>query len=243
MKKLISAILVFMVLTGCSSGTDVQESERISRISSAPIDPEILGRWENESNGYYFDEDRKVSLIMNFSAMGNYFTSDGDFQMAGGLMTKEQNIAYDGTNLNIICDFYDETDNTTYSQFILCMERTDEPDTENYDGTYKVLSGACVQAVSDIIGMSIEDIIDNITLEAEVRGESFVITAKDYCDYETNENSLELFSQYMNYIDESATSVKYDYKIEKDTLTLNYADSENTTEEIYKRVEETYTED
>lgn len=243
MKKLISIMLVFMALTGCSSGTNVQESSKVSRISSSPIDPEILGRWENESNGYYFSENRKVSLIMDFSYMGNYFTPEGDFQMAGGLMKKDQNIAYDGENLNVIYDFFDETDNATYSQFLLCMKRTDEPNTESYDGTYTVLSGACIQAVSDIIGMSIEDIINNITLKAEIRGDSFVITAQDYCDYETNENCLELFSEHMNYIDESATSVKYNYKIEDDSLTLNYIGSDDSPAEIYKRVEETRTEE
>ncbi len=238
MKKLISVMLVFMILTGCTSMTDNQ-SKKISRVSSSPIDPEILGKWENESNGYYFSENRKVSLIMDFSAMGNYFTSEGDFQMAGGLMKKGQNIMYDGENLNVIYDYFDETDNASYSQFLLCMERTDEPNTESYDGSYTLLSGICFQIISDMIGMSIEDIINNVNVEAEIKGESFIITVNDYCDYETNGNTLELFSEYMNYIDETATSVKYDYKIEDNSLTLNYIGTEENATEVYKKVEET----
>lgn len=238
MKKLISVMLVFMILTGCTSMTDNQ-SKKISRVSSSPIDPEILGKWENESNGYYFSENRKVSLIMDFSAMGNYFTPEGDFQMAGGLMKKGQNIMYDGENLNVIYDYFDETDNASYSQFLLCMKRTDEPNTESYDGSYTLLSGICFQIISDMIGMSIEDIINNVNVEAEIRGESFIITVNDYCDYETNGNTLELFSEYMNYIDETATSVKYDYKIEDNSLTLNYIGTEENATEVYKKVEET----
>ncbi|MDE5936610.1 MAG: hypothetical protein K2G83_04305 [Ruminococcus sp.] len=65
------------------------------------------------------------------------------------------------------------------------------------------------------------------------------VLLNDYCDYETNDNTLELFSEHMNYIDETATSVKYDYKIEDNSLTLNYIGAEDNTTEVYKKAEET----
>ena len=38
-----------------------------------------------------------------------------------------------------------------------------------------------------------------------------------------------MFSENMNYVDETATSVKYSYKIDGDTLTLTYIDDSTDT--------------
>ncbi|MCM1132582.1 MAG: hypothetical protein NC340_03830 [Ruminococcus flavefaciens] len=244
MKKLISLMLVFSglsmsLLTGCSGESAPESSEEVSRqirVSSTEIDPEIIGSWKNDYNGYIFDADHKVSLIMDFSAMGNYFTSDGDFQMAGGIMTKDENITYDGTNLIIDREYIDEDDNLPYYQILLSMTRTDEANPDSYDGTYVISTGACIITIANMVGMTFEE-MDNFTIEAEVKGDSFIITVKDYCDYETNSGTLELFSQYMNYNDESATSVPYSYKIEGDTLTLDFTAEDEVLSEVYQRVE------
>lgn len=245
MKKLISLLLIFSgltaIFTGCADeASSVSESsgeiQRASRVSSSPIDPKIIGRWENESIGYIFDEDRKVSLIMDFSDMDIHFTSDGEFNKAGEIIGKD-NITYDGKNLMVQYTGGEDI------SVIVNMERKDAENPDSFDGVYNLHGGMLIQYFAEMVGLTFEDALndENITFEAEVKGENFVVTLENYCDYETLGNSLEMFSPYMNYVDESASAVKYSYKIDGDTLSLEYIDVEDTFTETYKKVEKTST--
>jgi len=75
---------------------------------------------------------------------------------------------------------------------------------------------------------------ENADIDAIVEGETVKLIINDYCSYETlSGNSLEMFSPDMDYVDDTATAVKYTYKVEGDTLTLTYEDQEPQT---YTRV-------
>lgn len=245
MKKIISALLVIAgltaSLTGCAESSkisdvqnsSVQETTKAVRISTAPIDNEIIGKWWNGKSGYIFGEDRKVSLVMDFSAMNINFTSDGEFNKAGEIIGKD-NISYDGNNLMVQYEIENDVN------IILNMKRNDDENLDSFDGFYTIYGGLLMEYLAENVGLNLNDIKkgDDIEFLAEVNGESLILTVENYCDYETIENSLEMFSKYMNYVDESADAVKYDYKIDGNTLTMTFYVDDSEFDEVYERVEE-----
>lgn len=251
MKKIISAVLVFTGLTalfsGCSGIAPAEESSlpessvvnRQERISSSPIDPEIIGKWSNGENGYIFGEDRKVSLFIDFSSMGSYFTGD-DFSRGGELVGKE-NIEYDGKDVIVKYTEMDESDGSLGIYTLVNMTRKDEENPDSFDGVYTVNGCMLMEVFCDMTGMDYyEDVYGNeeFDFEAVVDGETFVVTFGNYCNYETLGSSLEMFSKYMDYTDETASAVKYNYTVDGDTLTMIYTDSEGSFKEVYTRVKE-----
>ena len=209
----------------------VSESESTSqhpkRISSSPINPDIIGTWFGETNGYIFQEDRKVSLYMDFSST-LHFEENGSFMMQDKEITSE-NISYDGSVISVMYNVEVSDGMDIYE--VVHLERTGEPDTESMDGEYTLTSGAYLKIISEFFGMNPE----KANIKADIEGEKMYITVVDYCDYETLGNSLELFSEDMQYIDETASAVKYTFEIDGDTLTLTYQTGE---QEILKRQEE-----
>lgn len=248
MKRIISTLFIIagltVSLTSCAESSDisdvknssVQRTTKTVRISTAPIDNEIIGKWWNGKNGYIFSEDRKVSLVMDFSAMYINFTSDGEFNKAGEIIGKDD-IQYDGKNLMVNYKTIDEN-NMADVNIIISMERNDAENPDSFDGSYTIYGGLLMEYMAENVGLNLNDIKkgDDIEFLAEVDGESLILTVENYCDYETIEGSLEMFSKYMNYVDESADSVKYDYRIDGDVLTMTYSGTELI--ETYERVEE-----
>lgn len=246
MKKIISALLatslLLTVFTGCSDGkssdsvseSSSQVQQKPKRISSSPIDQQIIGKWWNGSSGYIFDENRKVSIVTDFSSMEINFTSDGKFLKAGEIIEKD-NIQYDGKNLMV--KYVNPEDNDI--SVIVNMERKDTENPDSFDGVYNLHGGLLIQFFAEMLGMTFEEVLDdeNITLDAEIKGESFIVTLNNYCDYETKNGSLEMFSEYMEYLDENATSVNYNYTIDGDTLTMKYTADSSAPDEVYQRVE------
>lgn len=247
MKKIISALLAISLLsavfTGCADGkssdsvseNSSQVQEKPKRISSSPIDQQIIGKWWNGTNGYIFDENRKVSIVMDFSSMQINFTNDGEFLKAGEIIGKD-NIQYDGENLMV--KYINPEDNDI--SMIANMKRKDAENPDSFDGVYNLHGGLLIQFFAEMLGMTFEEVLNDkdITLDAEIKGENFIVTLNNYCDYETKSGSLEMFSEYMEYIDENATSVNYNYTIEGDTLTMSYAVDSSAPDEVYQRVEE-----
>ena len=223
MRKFLSAaaaiITAVCCLTSCSeSNNDTSSSEtetsgrsRQTRVSSSKIDEDILGTWRSDFQGYRFQDDRNVSLVMDFSN-SVHFTSDGklivnDEEIAGDMFS------YDGKTLNaqIIYEGYDEPAD------ILSLERIDnQTSTSSFDGNYSMGECSYKKFIASSLGMTPEQ----IDVEVNIEGESFDVTVVDYCLYETNDGKLELFSENMEYVDENANSVIYDYSINGDTLTL-----------------------
>lgn len=251
MKRIISTLLVIAGITatfvGCSDSKEssvsdissyiqnstVQETTKAVRISTAPIDTDIIGKWWNGATGYIFGENRKVSLVMDFSNMDINFTSDGEFNKAGEIISKDD-ISYDGKSLMV--QYKSETD----VDIILNMERNDAENPDSFDGSYTIYGGLLMEYVAANVGISLDDVKkgDEIEFLAEVDGESLILTVENFCDYETIDDSLEMFSKYMNYVDESADAVKYNYKIDGDVLTLTFFVEDSEYSEVYERVEE-----
>ncbi|MDE7364628.1 MAG: hypothetical protein K2N27_07075 [Ruminococcus sp.] len=245
MKKIISVLLatslLVTVFAGCSegnnsvSGNTSQVQEKPKRISTSPIDQQIIGKWWNGSNGYIFDENRKVSIVMDFSSMEINFTNDGKFLKAGEIIEKD-NIQYDGKNL-IVQYINPETNDIS---ILVNMERKDTENPDSFNGVYNLYGGLLIQFFSEMLGITFDEVLDDedITLDAEIRGENFIVTLNNYCDYETKNGSLEMFSQYMEYLDENATSVNYNYTVDGDTLTMKYMADSSAPAEVYQRFEE-----
>lgn len=236
MKKIIATFLAFAgitaALTGCSDKPE-SSSQATVRKSTAPIDTAIIGKWWNGSSGYVFGEDRKVDLVMDFSAMDINFTSDGEFDKAGEIIGKD-NIAYDGKELIV----YYEIDGDVSK--IVHLERKDEENPDSIDGSYTLYGGLLTEYFIGTVGLSIENIMndDSISLSAEIDGESFILTLENYCDYETIDGSVEMFSPYISYVDENTDCVRYSYSVDGDTLNMKYAFDETAPDEVYTRVEE-----
>lgn len=223
---IVAAAMAGTALAGCTDEVQVEESSsRVERISSSPIDPAIIGEWSSGANGYIFKEDRLVSLPIDFSSSA-HFNSDGSFSMETTTVEKDE-IEFDGSSLRV-SHSYGEADDSDI--LLLDMKRIGAADSSSYDGRYELLDGS----YRDLLAYNLAIDTEKIKVEAVVDGESLCFTVVDYCYYETLGNSLELFSENMNYKKNTDNAVKYEYKIEGDTLTLTYEDG---AQEILTRVE------
>ncbi|MBP3761017.1 MAG: hypothetical protein J6I55_06055 [Ruminococcus sp.] len=236
MKKIISAAAAILTavccITSCSdtsnSSSEPSSSSRVrqKRVSSSKIDENIIGTWKNDFNGYRFQEDRNVSLVMDFSDTV-HFTDDGKLianeqEISGDMLTIENNTITAKIDLESLEE----------PATVLTLERIDGKNiSDGLDGKYSMTDGTYKKAIASNFGLSPEQ----TNVEVDVRGEEFDITVVNYCLYETNDGKLELFSENMDYVDENANSVFYEYSIEGDTLTMTYETGE---EEVYTKYEE-----
>ena len=91
-------VLAVTCCVSCSNAAPSEESSsRMSRISSAPIDTAILGTWSGDVTGYRFQEDRKVSLIMDFSD-SVHFDKDGN-PVSEGMEYADGDLSFDGKTI------------------------------------------------------------------------------------------------------------------------------------------------
>ena len=224
MKKFLLAAAAILTavccLTSCSENNNPSSSEESSssrvrqkRVSSSKIDENILGTWRSDFQGYRFQEDRNVSLIMDFSD-SVHFTSDGKL-IVNGEEISEDMITDDGKSITaeITYEGFDD------SAVIFTLERIDgQTSPDSFDGSYVMTEGSYKKLIASNLGLTPEQ----INVEVNVEGENFDVIVVDYCLFETNSGKLELFSENMDYVDENANSVSYDYTIDGDTLTLTY---------------------
>ena len=214
-----AALSSLLLLTGCggaSSQEAAESSSRQERVSTNPLDQALIGDWLSGTNGFRFGEDRKVALLVDATSM--LYFKDGELVLVED--DKDVNpVEFDGKSLKV-----------TYTEkgmdepiSIIEMERLDQGKPGELDGEYSVTGGAFFKVFTNTFSISEE----NADIEAVIDGESFNMTVKDYCSYEiSGGNTLEMFSPDMEYVDETATSVKYTYSISGDTLTLTYGDQE-----------------
>lgn len=235
MKKMIAALLACTCIIPCfcscaaETAPESESSSKMSRISTAPLDTEIIGTWFADKSGYRFQEDRKVSLIMDVSD-SVHFTKNGAFMQNVELV--DGDVSINGDKISISHE-YDEFDEVLD---IMTLERISGKSGET-DGTYKIISGSYIKLIAGQLGMLPEE----VTLEAAVEGEKFTVTVVDYCDYEASKGTLEMFSVNMEYIDQNATSVKYTYKVDGDKLSLTYGsgtDASGDMTEVLSRVKD-----
>lgn len=213
---ILAAAMAGTALVGCS-GKQTDGSSKEARVSVTDIDSAILGEWSSGANGYIFAEDRTVSLPIDFSSSA-HFNSDGTFSMETTKVGKEE-IEYDGTALRV-SHRYDEAEEGQQDILLLDMKRTGAENKNSYDGEYELLGGS----YRDMLAYNLAISTDKINVLAEIESEDLRFIVKDYCYFETNDGTLELFSENMNYVKHVDDSVKYTYKIDGDTLTLTYED-------------------
>ena len=229
MKKLIASLTVFSCIAGLCSCGENTPPESSQRVSTAPIDPEIIGTWANDTSGYRFGENRKVTLTMDFSERG-HFTSDGAFQTLNALIPAN-NVNYDGSRLYCTVSNYSDEYQEQVTSVLIDMERKDEPDMNTFDGEYKIYGGIATDLIARDLGIATK----HLNFEGKIEGEKLYISIIDVFDFETVDGNLDLFSEYLVYSDESADCLRYSYTIQNDTLTMIYGTDGSASPEVYTR--------
>ena len=236
MKKLLSSFIALSCivsgLCSCSENSPSDSSEKISRVSTAPLDEALIGTWMNDYNGYRFGENRKISLVVDFSERA-HFTADGEFQTASTTISKE-NVAYDGSMITVTHSAYDENYGCDMTSILLSMARLDEPNSETFDGYYQIYGGVLADTIANELGFVSED----FNFEGKIEGESLIIYMIDCFDYETVDGKLDIFSDLFNYVDENADAISYSYTIDGETLSMKLDSVDNAENETYKKVNE-----
>lgn len=233
MKRIISTLIAISFAAGlcsCSGNSGEQSSEKTSRISTAPLDPELIGTWMNDFSGYKFGENRKVSLVVDYSESA-HFTADGEFQTMNALIPKE-NVDYDGNRIYVTNTAYSEEYSEDLTSVLIDMVRLDEDNTESFDGHYHILGGIATDVLAQQLGFAPE----KFYFEADVEGEKLVIYMTDCFDYETVDGKIDIFSDLLNYKDETADALSYDYTIDNGTLTMTLQGIEDVPSEVYSKV-------
>ncbi len=233
MKRILSSLTALScIICLCSCNGNTPESSS-SRISTAPIDEEILGTWMNELSGYRFGENRKVSLIIDFS-QNAHFTEDGEFQTMNALIPKE-NISYDGKKVYITNTAYSEEYQQDLTSVLVDMDRLDEPNPDSLDGRYHIHGGVATDVLAEQLGIPPE----KFDFEGVVDGDKFIIHMVDCFDYATDDGTVDIFGELIStYLTGSNAPMSYDYTIEFDTLKMTMNDIEGAAPEVYFKVNE-----
>lgn len=235
MKKILSTLIAvsfIMGLCSCSEKTSSEDNLSTPRISTAPLDPALIGTWMNDLNGYKFGENRKVSLVVDYSESA-HFTADGEFQTMNALIPKE-NLDYDGNRIYVTNTAYSEEYSEDLTSVLIDMVRLDEDNTESFDGHYHILGGVATDVLAAQLGFAPE----KLYFEADVEGEKLIIYMTDCFDYEIVDGKIDIFSDLLNYKDESADALSYAYTVDNGTLTMTLQGYDDVGAEVYNKVGE-----
>ncbi len=235
MKRILATVTAFMcIISLCSCSDDkTTDSNTNSRVSTAPIDPEIIGTWMNELSGYRFGENRKVSLIIDFSENA-HFTENGQMQTMNALIPKE-NMDYDGKRVYVTNTAYNEDYQEDVTSVLIDMERLDEPNPDSLDGYYHIYGGVATDVLAEQLGIPPE----KFDFEGKVEGDKFIIYMVDCFDYETVDGKVDMFGELIAaYIKGNYEAMSYDYTIEYDSLKMTMNDIEGAAPEVYFKAEE-----
>lgn len=235
MKRILATVTAFMcIISLCScSGDKITDSNTNSRVSTAPIDPEIIGTWMNELSGYRFGENRKVSLIIDFSENA-HFTENGQMQTMNALIPKE-NMDYDGKRVYVTNTAYNEDYQEDVTSVLIDMERLDEPNPDSLDGYYHIYGGVATDVLAEQLGIPPE----KFDFEGKVEGDKFIIYMVDCFDYETVDGKVDMFGELIAaYIKGNYEAMSYDYTIEYDSLKMTMNDIEGAAPEVYFKADE-----
>ena len=235
MKRILATVTAFMcIISLCScSGDKTTDNNTNSRVSTAPIDPEIIGTWMNELSGYRFGENRKVSLIIDFSENA-HFTENGQMQTMNALIPKE-NMDYDGKRVYVTNTAYKEDYQEDVTSVLIDMERLDEPNPDSLDGYYHIYGGVATDVLAEQLGIPPE----KFDFEGKVEGDKFIIYMVDCFDYETVDGKVDMFGELIAaYIKGNYEAMSYDYTIEYDSLKMTMIDIEGADPEVYFKADE-----
>lgn len=235
MKRILATVTAFMcIISLCScSGDKTTDNNTNSRVSTAPIDPEIIGTWMNELSGYRFGENRKVSLIIDFSENA-HFTENGQMQTMNALIPKE-NMDYDGKRVYVTNTAYNEDYQEDVTSVLIDMERLDEPNPDSLDGYYHIYGGVATDVLAEQLGIPPE----KFDFEGKVEGDKFIIYMVDCFDYETVDGKVDMFGELIAaYIKGNYEAMSYDYTIEYDSLKMTMNDIEGAAPEVYFKADD-----
>lgn len=236
MKRILStftALLCAISLCSCSVGKTTVNGDATGKVSTAPIDSQIIGTWMNELSGYRFGENRKVTLIIDFSENA-HFTEDGQMQTMNALIPKE-NMQYDGKKVYVTNTAYSEEYQQDLTSVLIDMERLDEPNPDSLDGYYHILGGVATDVLAEQMGIPPE----YFNFEGKVEGDKFTIYMVDCFDYETVDGTVNIFGELItNYIMGEPKPLSYDYTTELDTLKMSPKGVEGVNPEVYFKVNE-----
>lgn len=229
-----AALLCTVGLCSCSDRKSDESSQGSPspRVSTAPLDKELLGTWMNDYTGYRFGENRKVSLIVDFSENA-HFTADGEFQTMNALIPKE-NIDYDGKRIYITNTAYSEEYSEDLTSVLIDMERLDGENPDSFDGYYHIYGGVATDVLAQQLGFAPQ----YLNFEAEIDGEKLTIYMIDCFDYEISDGKLDIFSDLLVYASPDDNALSYDYNIELDKLTMTFDGFDEVSTEVYYRVDE-----
>jgi len=235
MKRILATVTAFMcIISLCScSGDKTTDNNTNTRVSTAPIDPEIIGTWMNELSGYRFGENRKVSLIIDFSENA-HFTENGQMQTMNALIPKE-NMDYDGKRVYVTNTAYNEDYQEDVTSVLIDMERLDEPNPDSLDGYYHIYGGVATDVLAEQLGIPPE----KFDFEGKVEGDKFIIYMVDCFEYETVDGKVDMFGELIAaYIKGNYEAMSYDYTIEYDSLKMTMNDIEGAAPEVYFKADE-----
>lgn len=233
MKRILSFTAALMCTVGLWSCSDGENGDgTASRKSKAPLDDALIGTWMNDYTGYRFGENRKVSLIVDFSENA-HFTSDGEFQTMNALIPKE-NIDYNGKRIYITNTAYSEIYSEDLTSVLIDMERLDEENPDSFDGYYHIYGGVATDVLAAQLGFAPE----KLEFEGKIEGEKLMIYMIDCFDYEISDGKLDIFSDLLVYASPDDDALSYDYSINSDKLTMSFDGFGETSTEVYFKVNE-----
>ena len=187
----------------------------------------------NELSGYRFGENRKVSLIIDFSENA-HFTENGQMQTMNALIPKE-NMDYDGKRVYVTNTAYNEDYQEDVTSVLIDMERLDEPNPDSLDGYYHIYGGVATDVLAEQLGIPPE----KFDFEGKVEGDKFIIYMVDCFDYETVDGKVDMFGELIAaYIKGNYEAMSYDYTIEYDSLKMTMNDIEGAAPEVYFKADE-----
>ena len=166
---------------------------------------DIKGMWsisdKDVEGGYIFGEDGLADVYMY--PADSFFNENG-LTFSGSYIPKK-NISFDGNLLTV----------TMQGEELFTADRTDEPDTNSYNGEYTFISGKLADNIIESVGITDAG---NTELRMLVEDDRIRVTVKDAIEYSFDGDRLELKGR--NGIPDSSG----DAELSGDTITVERED-------------------
>lgn len=232
MKKIFAYLITAAVvcgLSGCgNNGSDNKKTP--DRVSTSPIDEQIIGTWMNEYIGYRFQEDRNVSLIRNCSDYAHFDGSSLVYDYFNVTIDSE-NIEDNGTDIRVFYPYTDPDTGESSEMDILLMSRIEQSGS-GFNGTYRITGGTIGDDLASVLGATPKE----FDMIADVSGNDFTVTFNNFSQYETADGNLDMFGDNILVPGEDNDYVRYAYTIDGDTLTMTFDGDLTSDPEIYTKV-------
>lgn len=178
------------------------EEDTTESISEENTEESIIGMWSMSEDeitmGFDFKDNGNLSMWIDITEIV-HFTTDGNFIVDNGVMDSKF-ISYDGTTFSFSSE--DGQDLWTMTK--------ESGSSENYDGEYKLVSGAMYDNIARYDGVDVYIIVSGETMLADYR---------NALTYTTDGDAISITGlTKMDIIDDDTVNTTYEVK--NDTLTL-----------------------